>query len=157
MNVLVLGLGNILMDDDGAGVRIAQELAPVFSSKDEKLRIVDGGTLGLDLLPIIEWAEKLIIVDACDLEMDPGTVVRIEGEDIEPVFEKKLSPHQMGLKDLLITAELADSRPPHIVFFGIQTGSIEMNMTLTPPVAKNMQKLRSAVTSEVLESFPHLA
>lgn len=146
--LLVLGLGNILMNDDAIGVLVAQRLAERFS-QNEYLKIVDGGTLGLDLLNYIEWADKLIIIDGVNLDLEPGTVVRIEGEDISAVFESKLSPHQMGLKDILLAADLIDCKPDEIVFFGIQTKDISMSMTLSQEVEDNFSRLEDAVSKEI--------
>ena len=145
---LILGLGNILMDDDGAGVVAVNDLKNCLK-ESENLKIIDGGTLGLDLLHYIQWAEKLIIVDAIDMDFDPGTVIKAEGEDIDPIFESKLSPHQMGLKDILLAAELIDQRPEDIVLFGIQVKSINMNMTLSDEVSKNLSKLKENVLKEL--------
>jgi hydrogenase maturation protease len=145
---LILGLGNVLMDDDGAGVVVVNDLKNCLK-ESEHLKIIDGGTLGLDLLNFIQWAEKLIIVDAIDMDFEPGTVIKAEGEDIDPIFESKLSPHQMGLKDILLAAELLDQRPKDIVLFGIQVKSINMNMTLSDEVSKNLSKLKEHVLKEL--------
>jgi len=128
--LLVLGLGNILMNDDAVGVLLAQKLTKKFNQSD-CLKIVDGGTLGLDLLNYIEWADKLIIVDGVNLDLEPGTVVRIEGEDISSVFETKLSPHQMGLKDILLAADLIDCKPDRIVFWYSDKGHFNVNDTFS--------------------------
>lgn len=145
---LILGLGNVLMDDDGAGVVVVNDLKNCLK-ESEHLKIIDGGTLGLDLLNFIQWAEKLIIVDAIDMDFEPGTVIKAEGEDIDPIFESKLSPHQMGLKDILLAAELLEQRPEDIVLFGIQVKSINMNMTLSDEVSKNLSKLKEHVLKEL--------
>lgn len=150
---MVLGIGNLLMNDDAAGVLVAQELEKEYSGMNENLRIVDGGTLGLDLLPLIEWADKLILVDAVDIELEPGTVVRIEGEDIDPVFESKLSVHQMGMKDLLLTAELTGCRPKEVVFFGVQTENVNFDMQVSESVNRSLGKLTNAVKEEFLKHF----
>lgn len=150
--ILVLGLGNSLMNDDAAGVIVANNLNRIFTEND-RLKIVDGGTLGLDLLHYLEWADKLIIVDGVNVDIEPGTVVKIEGEDINSVFESKLSPHQMGLKDILLAAELIECKPPEIVLFGIQTKDISMDMKLSPEVEKNMDKLQDVVSSEIKNSL----
>lgn len=150
--ILVLGLGNSLMNDDASGVIVVNNLKNLFSDSDY-LKIVDGGTLGLDLLHYLEWADKLIIVDGVNLEMEPGTVVRIEGDDINAIFESKLSPHQMGLKDILLAAELIDCKPPEIVLFGIQTKDISMDMKLSPEVEKNINRLQEVVYSEIKNSL----
>lgn len=148
---VVLGLGNLLMNDDGAGIIVVNNIKNLFNDS-EHLKIIDGGTLGLDLLHYIEWADKLIIVDAVDVGLEPGTVVRIEGEDINTVFESKLSPHQMGLKDILLTAELIDCKPKDIVLFGIQTKDINMDMTLSKEVSENISRLEKYVIEEI-ENF----
>ncbi|MGD9808200.1 MAG: hydrogenase maturation protease [Deferribacterales bacterium] len=149
MNLLVLGIGNLVMNDDAAGVLAAQELAPKYNNKREDLLVLDGGTLGLDLLGYIEWADRLVLVDAVELDMEPGTVVKLEGDDIDTAFESKLSAHQMGMKDMLLTAELMGHRPPEIVFYGIQAGTVQMEMELSEAVKANMPKLISHVEAEI--------
>lgn len=149
MNLLVLGIGNLVMNDDAAGVLAAQELAPKYNNQRDDLLVLDGGTLGLDLLGYIEWADRLILVDAVELDMEPGTVVKLEGEDIDVAFESKLSAHQMGMKDMLLTAELMGHRPPEIVFYGIQAGTVQMEMELSEPVKANMPKLINHVEAEI--------
>ncbi|MGE4266601.1 MAG: HyaD/HybD family hydrogenase maturation endopeptidase [Deferribacterales bacterium] len=148
MKLLVLGIGNLVMNDDAAGVLAAQELMKEFPSTDT-LRVMDGGTLGLDLLVYIEWSDRLIIADAVDFGMEPGTVVKVDGDDIDAVFENRLSAHQMGMKDMLATAELMGVRPKEVVLYGIQTGSIEMDMTLTPQVEAGIPKLISHLRDEI--------
>lgn len=148
MNLLVLGIGNLVMNDDAAGVLAAQELMEEFPEQ-ENFRVMDGGTLGLDLLVYIEWADRLVIADAVDFGLEAGTVVRVDGNDIDAVFENRLSAHQMGMKDMLATAELMGVRPKEVLLYGIQTDSIEMDMTLTPKVAENMPKLIEHLRSEI--------
>lgn len=156
MKILVLGLGNLLMNDDAVGVLVVQELKNRFND-DDRLKIVDGGTLGLDLLHYLEWADKLILIDGVNLNLEPGTVVKIEGDDINVVFESKLSPHQMGLKDILLAAELIDCRPKEIILYGIQTKSIEMEMTLSEEVKANLPKLTDNVTKEIVNSLENFS
>jgi hydrogenase maturation protease len=148
LKLLVLGIGNVLMNDDAAGALVVRELAEEYA-EDEELHIVEGGTLGLDLLPMVEWCERLVLADAVDLDLDAGTVVRIDGRDVEPVFECKLSPHQMGMKDLLLAAELAGYRPPEVVLYGIQVKSVQMDMELSPEVKKGMERLKEHLQKEI--------
>lgn len=150
MNLLVLGIGNLVMNDDAAGVLVAQELAEKYNNRRDDLLVLDGGTLGLDLLSYIEWADRLVLVDAVDLDMEPGTVVKLEGEDIDVAFESKLSAHQMGMKDMLLTSELMGHRPAEIVFYGIQSETIQMEMELSPHVQNNLPKLSGFVEQEIV-------
>jgi hydrogenase maturation protease len=134
MRVLVLGLGNALMTDDAFGVRVANTLQTAFSFP-VGTKVVDGGTLGLDLLPMLEGIDRLLIIDALEMGAEPGTVFRLEGEDVPRAFAHKLSVHQMGVQDLLAVAELCGHLPPELVVWGVQPGSIEMGTELTPVVA----------------------
>ena len=102
MRTLLLGIGNILMNDDAVGVLIVQALAEKFAFSPE-LTILDGGTLGLDILPYLEGIDRLLVVDAVETGGSPGTIVRMTGDEIPLALATKVSPHQMGLKDLLTT------------------------------------------------------
>ena len=150
MSILVLGLGNLLMSDDSIGVRTVQRLQQDFRVP-EGVTILDGGTLGLDLLPYIELADQLLIVDALEMRAEPGSLFRLEGDEVPRAFASKLSVHQMGLQDLLAVAELQGYAPQKLVVHGIQAGSIEMKLELSPPVKAAMDTLLDAVVSELRE------
>ena len=145
---LVLGLGNTIMSDDGIGPVVIDKLHQELILCDE-LRLLDGGTLGLDLLPYLEGVQRLIIVDAVEIGREPGTVVRLAGEEVPLALETKLSPHQMGMKDLLAVARLMDQLPPEIILIGVQPASLEMDTELTPPVAAAVPTLLAMVQAEL--------
>lgn len=149
MKFLVLGIGNTVMTDDAAGSLLARELSEKYKDAHPDMQIIEGGTLGLDLLPFIEWCDKLVLIDAVDLGLPAGTVVKIESDDIESTMENKLSPHQMGMKDLLATADYAGYRPQDATLYGIQVKCYEMSMELTPEVEAGYGKLRSHVEAEI--------
>ncbi|RMF43211.1 MAG: HyaD/HybD family hydrogenase maturation endopeptidase [Deltaproteobacteria bacterium] len=148
MQVLVLGIGNSLMSDDGFGIRVVEQLQRRYRFPDN-VRVLDGGTLGLDLLPHLEGVEKLLIVDAVDMKSEPGTVFRLEGEEVPRAFANKLSVHQMGVQDLLAVAELQGYCPPELVFWGVQPGSIEMEMELSPAVRPAVDQVADKVAAEL--------
>jgi hydrogenase maturation protease len=103
--------------------------------------VLDGGTLGLDLLPFLEGLKHLLIVDAMATGGPPGTILRLTGDDIPIAFETKLSPHQMGLKDLLAVSLLQGNTPPETVLLGVQPESIQLGLDLSPPVEAKLQTL----------------
>jgi hydrogenase maturation protease len=146
--ILVLGLGNLLMADDSVGVRVAQYLAASFRFPDEVL-VLDGGTLGLDLLPYLEEVDKLLVIDAVETGEAPGTLIRLSGDEIPLALATKVSPHQMGLKDLLTVADLQGYAPPVMVLWGVQPASVEMDMALTPAVADAITLLQEQVLKEL--------
>ena len=146
--VLVLGIGNTVMSDDGVGVKVVQSLQNGYRFP-ENVELVDGGTLGLDLLPKLEGISHLIMVDAVETGKKPGSLVRLTGEDLPIALETKISPHQMGLKDLLAVARLLGHVPREMVLIGVQPGSIEMDTELTPEVAAQLQAMQAAVLKEL--------
>ena len=148
MAILVLGIGNSLMNDDAVGVTAVEELLSRYTFP-AGVTIVDGGTLGLDLLPMLEGVKKLLIIDAIDMGAKPGDLFRLAGEEVPRAFASKLSVHQMGVQDLLAVAELQGHVPEELVVWGVQPGSIEMEMRLTPAVAAAMVPLLDGVAGEL--------
>jgi hydrogenase maturation protease len=146
---LVLGLGNILLGDEGVGVRVIEHLLEQYDFP-EGVRVMDGGTLGLDLLPYVEDASRMVVVDAMQARKSPGALVRMVGDEI-PVFleASKVSPHQEGLQDLLAVAMLKGYLPEELVFWGVQIESLGVGLELSVPVAAQVDTLVGKVLEEL--------
>ena len=146
---LVLGLGNILLSDEGIGVRVVEHLLAQYDFPEGVL-VMDGGTLGLDLLPYLEDASRLVVVDAVQARKPPGTLVRLTGREI-PIFldASKVSPHQEGLQDLLAVAMLKGYLPGEVVFWGAQIQSLGVGLELSPEVAAQVDALGDNVLAEL--------
>jgi hydrogenase maturation protease len=136
------------MNDDAAGVRVVRALAESFTFP-AGVTLLDGGTLGLDLLPHLEGVDRLLVVDAVETGAAPGTLVRLTGDDIPLTLATKVSPHQMGLKDLLLVADLQGNSPEEMVLWGVQPGSIEMDLEMSPAVAAAVATLQVKVLEEL--------
>jgi len=136
------------MSDDGIGVRVVQLLAERYRYP-AGVTILDGGTLGLDLLPRLEGVEKLLVVDAVETGQPAGTLVRMAGEEVPVVLETKVSPHQMGLKDLLAVAMLQGFAPREMVLWGVQPALIELGTELSEAVAARLEPLVGKVLAEL--------
>lgn len=136
--ILILGIGNTVMADDGVGVKIIHHLQQNYTFP-EYVEVLDGGTLGLDLLPKLESLDRLILVDAIEIGREPGAWTRLAGEELPIALETKLSPHQMGVKDLLAVSQLMGHMPENMALYGIQPKSIEMDTELTPEVSAAME------------------
>lgn len=121
------------MSDDGVGVRVVQRISDNYRLTPE-VTVVDGGTLGLDLLPMLEGVDKLLVVDAVETGWGAGTIVRLSGDEIPLALKTKLSPHQMGLQDLLLVAEMQGSLPGEMVLLGVQPQEIGLGLELSPHV-----------------------
>ena len=138
---LILGVGNYLLSDDGLSVHVLEQLQ-ANNDFPEEIQIIDGGTCGLDLLQYLEGVTDLIIIDAIKTRNgQPGTIVRLEGDQIPAYLSLKISPHDIGLPDLLATAKLRDLYPQHIVVLGIQPASLELGIDLSPQVATQVDDL----------------
>ena len=146
-DLLVLGLGNVLLGDDGVGPAAVARLRDGYEFPDN-VRCLDGGTLGLALLPYIEDARAVILVDAILEDGAPGTLVRITGEDVGPAVAMRLSPHQVGVADLLQGARWHDREPKRLVLLGIVPESIELRLGLSKPVLGSMADLLDLVCGE---------
>jgi len=136
------------MSDDGAGIKLVQYLAENYRFPPD-VTVFDGGTLGLDLLPQLEGIDRLLIVDAVETGKPPGSLIRLSGEEIPIVMETKLSPHQMGLKDLLAVSMLMGVKPPEMVLLGVQPETIDIGLDLSPAVAAQFDTLIQNVLQEL--------
>ncbi len=123
--VLILGIGNLLWADEGFGVRCVERMGERFSFPPN-VRLLDGGTQGLYLLPFLEEADALIVFDAVDYGLAPGTMKIVEGDEV-PAFmgAKKMSLHQTGFQDVIATATLMGYRPAELLLIGCQPEELE--------------------------------
>lgn len=145
--LLILGLGNTLCADDGAGVSAADRLAAAYECPPG-VEIVDGGTLGLALLPLLRSARQVILLDAVRAGNAPGTVIELDGARVAPAVEAQLSPHQVGVADLLNGASLLGGWPERVHLIGVEPQAITLGWGLNPPVMRAIpEMIRRAVQS----------
>lgn len=123
--VLILGIGNVLWADEGFGVRCVERMADHWSFPDT-VTLLDGGTQGLYLLPFLEEADYLIVFDAVDYGLRPGTMKIVEGDEV-PSFlgAKKMSLHQTGFQEVIETAKLMEYCPENLMLIGCQPEELE--------------------------------
>jgi len=140
-DVLVLGLGNPIMADDGVGLAALERLRARFVVPTG-VELADGGTWGMRLLPMIEDHDRVLFLDAIDHGDPAGTLIRLEGDAIpRGIGMGKLSPHQVDLQDVLAAAALRGRLPREMVALGLQPELIEMRVGLTPVVEAGLDKL----------------
>ena len=148
MNILVLGIGNLLLQDEGAGVRAVEEFERRYAIP-VGVELLDGGTSGIELLQYIQGKDCLILIDVVKSGNPPGTLIRLEGQNVPALFQKKISPHQLGLSDLLATAQLIDRMPKRVVLFGIEPKSIETGLEMSEEVGGTIGRLADMVALEL--------
>ena len=137
---VVIGVGNPLMGDDGLGIEALERIRLRWSF-DPPLDLLDGGTWGLNLLPHVERARRVMFIDAINIGMEPGSPVELEGDEIPRFLAQKLSPHQIDVKEVLALAELRGTLPDQLVAVGLQPESIEMRTSLSPAVEAQLDQL----------------
>jgi hydrogenase maturation protease len=147
---VVIGLGDVVLSDDGLGVHAVRRLRE-RPSLPEGIELIEGGTAGLLLLPWLADSERVIIIDAIDTGAPPGTLVRLEGDDWATAFDTRMTVHDVGLRDLLATAQLTGAWPQRLVLHGVQPATTAIGIELSAPVAGALGQLVSAVLAELAE------
>ena len=130
---IVLGLGNILNTDEGLGVHALTALADRLGTAPQ-VELVDGGTMGLSLLPLVEGCDDLLVLDAVDAGAGAGTIVELGREEIPLYTGVKLSQHQVTFQEVLGLANVRGKLPPRLHLLGIQPADLTLGIGVSPVV-----------------------
>lgn len=148
MKTLVLGVGNILLSDEGLGVRAVEELKKKYRFSND-VELMDGGTLGIDLLYFMEGFERLLLVDAVLGGCAPGTLYRFEGDEVKAYFRKKVSAHELGIQEVLALAQMLGKDPKEVVLVGMEPESLDISLELSQTIRSKFNQLIFAVLKEL--------
>ena len=148
--VTILGLGNILMSDEGVGVHTVNEFQKRYTVP-EYVEIVDGGAAGLDLIPFIEGREKVLMVDAVNFDQDPGFIGILENDAIPVRITEKASMHHLGLMDVLSIVRMSGNMPKELCLIGIQPKSLELGLDMTREIWDKQEALIEQVVEKLRE------
>ena len=129
--ITVLGVGNPIMADDGVGLVLLAALGEL--RPDSRIEYVDGATGGMELVPVVQDAEYLLVLDAV-AGVVPGNVEHLTGDHLPRLLSSKLSPHQVGLLDVLSAARLLGREPAEIEVVGVVPERVELTLGLSPAV-----------------------
>ena len=130
--VTVLGIGNIILRDEGFGVRAMEYLEQHWAFSEDEVRLLDGGTLGPELLHFVTGTQHLLILDAVSGDGAPGTAYRFEDDAIMAHFQEKVSSHEIGIQDVLAWLTVTDRAIPNVVVLGMQPYDLSAGLTLSP-------------------------
>jgi hydrogenase maturation protease len=144
---VVLGLGNTLHSDDGVGPRAIERLK-TETRVPVDAKLIEGGTLGLELLTYVWDCSYLLVLDAVDTGRPPGTMVRMSGEGLD-ALPSQGSVHQLGVADLLVALRALARQQPKIVLLGVQPATTDWGTELSPPVEAAMGSLIEAAITEL--------
>ncbi len=148
MSVVVIGLGNVLLSDEGLGVR-AVELLEQRYHLPESVELIDGGTSAMDLLNPLSNNEQVIIADSVKTGAPPCTLVRLADEAVPKFFQTKISPHQIGLSDLLALLTVQGQAPKRITIIGMVPESLKTHIGLTDGVSAKMDEMVELLADEL--------
>jgi len=151
--IMILGIGNILLKDEGVGVHVVRELSVRAerggSPGRHGVELYDGGTFGIDLLDTLANRRKVIVIDAVRADAAPGTVLRFTAADLAQREEADLSLHQVGLCETLAMARQLGCAPEEVVIFGVVPMALEPGLELSPEVAAVVPKVVELVLAEL--------
>lgn len=146
---LVLGIGNVLWADEGFGVRAVEALHAAFAFP-EGVSVVDGGTLGLALYDVVGSARRVLVLDAIDFGLAPGTLRVLRGDEVPAWGRTKLSPHQNGFNDVLALLELNGRAPETIAAIGVQPLELsDFGGSLSDPVGRRLPEVVALAAAEL--------
>lgn len=146
--VLVLGLGNILIQDEGIGVRVVEHLQQEYDTPED-VEILDGGTAGMALYEHIIDRDYLIVIDAVNTGQPAGTLVKLIGDEVPAFFRNKVSPHQMALADILAALKIAGEEVHYISVIGVEPASLQTSIELSDTIAAQLEPLVQATLQEL--------
>ncbi|MCF8261136.1 MAG: HyaD/HybD family hydrogenase maturation endopeptidase [Melioribacteraceae bacterium] len=152
--ILIVGVGNSIQMDDGVGIHTINELKKYDLPRNVKL--FDGGTLGVDLMPWLEGNDHVIFIDSVDANENPGTIFKFKPDDINYESAPKTSVHQIGLIEAIQMIKLIGKAPSEITIFGIQPKTIDWGENLTEPVENSIPKVIKHVLAEIENSLKEL-
>lgn len=153
-DISVVGIGNIIMQDEGFGVRCAEYLQKITDYPDF-VQIIDGGTLGMDLMPYIAGTKKLLFIDAIDVEGNVGDFYQFTGDELNAYFKNKITIHDVGVNDMLAVLKLTDNPIEEVIVMGIKPEIVSMGLDMTEKVAEKVpevaQKAKELVDKWVVQ------
>ena len=147
-DVTILGVGNVILTDEGFGVRAAEYLDHHYTFPDN-VQIVDGGTLGIELTQYVTGTNKLLVIDSINGGAEPGTVFRFHNDAIMEHFQDKLSAHEIGIQDVLALLTVTGHKIPEVIVIGAQPFDLEAGVGLSD----GMQALLPQIVEQILKDL----
>lgn len=152
---IILGLGNTLNRDEGLGVHAMKILESHFQTSTDgispEVEFLDGGVLGLNLLPWVEEASHLLVLDAVNAHKEPGTLIELKRDEIPLYTGIKLSDHQVTFQEVLALAQFRGKLPEHLHLIGIQPADISTGVDVSPLITATLPQVVDHAVSVLQE------
>lgn len=146
--ITVLGIGNIILKDEGFGVHIIEQLQQEYSFP-EHVDVLDGGTLGMELMNYIIGTDKLLVVDAINGNAEPGAFFRFVNAEVKAYFQEKVSMHELGIQDVLAALEVIEKPVKEVIVMGAQPFIVDAGVGLTEDMAALVEKTKNLVLEQL--------
>lgn len=146
MKITILGIGNLLLKDEGVGIHLIEALKK--EQLPENVELIDGAATGFNLLPVIEGCDKLVVIDALKTEDTPGAIYKFDPQDVNFKRDRNFSLHDVDFFQVLEFARKY-KKLPQIVIIAVVPEEIDLGMELSDTVKKKMPKLTSLVMEEI--------
>jgi hydrogenase maturation protease len=141
----ILGIGNLLLSDEGFGIHTIHYLEHNYTFP-ETIRLNDAGTAGIYMAPFLEECDPILVIDVVDIQADPGSVHCFNSHDIGTgIIFSKMSPHQLGLLEMLEICKLRDCQPETVEFFCVVPADLQTSMELSPSVAPRVKEIAERI------------
>lgn len=148
--ITVLGIGNIILKDEGFGVHIVEKLQQEYNFP-ANVEVLDGGTLGMELMNYIIGTDKLIVVDAISGGSAPGTFFRFVNAEVKAYFQEKVSMHELGIQDVLAALEVIEQPVKDVIVMGAQPYIVDAGVGLTEDMAALVEKTKNLILEQLKE------
>lgn len=148
-DVTILGVGNVILRDEGFGVRVAEYLDAHYDFP-ESVQVIDGGTLGIELTQFVTGTRRLLVIDSINGHAAPGTLFRFEDDAVMEHFQDKISAHEVGIQDVLALLAVTGKKIPEVVVIGAQPYDVEAGVELS-------EKMRALVPEMARRALAELA
>ena len=144
----VLGIGNVILTDEGFGVRVVEYLDAHYEFP-ENVQLVDGGTLGIELTQYVTGTKRLLVIDSINGGAEPGTVFRFEDDEVMAHFQDKLSAHEVGIQDVLALLSVTGKKIPHVVVIGAQPYDLGAGVELSAGMRELLPQMAEKALKEL--------
>lgn len=151
----ILGIGNLLLGDEGFGVHVIRYLEEHYAFP-EQVRLLDGGTAGIYMAPFLEEVDLLLVVDVVAVDGVPGSIHLFNGNDLKGAgLQLRMSPHQLGLLEVLEISRLRELAPEEVTFIGVVPAKVEISMILSETMAGKVVEVAEMIVATLAREGIH--
>lgn len=143
-SIVVLGVGNILLTDEGLGVHVVEDLKANYNFTPQ-ISLIDGGTMGMELLTYMRGMKKILLVDAVNGGEAPGTIYEFPHRELEQYFTDHISVHEVGMQDILRIRAIQENPLEDAIVIGVEPESLEVGFEPSEPVQRALPEVKDRV------------